>query len=344
MADTRFFSNAGPFTLAELARKSGSEILPNADPGRLLHDVAPLGGARKADLSFLDNRKYLPLLAETAAGACILKPDLLDRVPQDVQPLLNKDPYRAYAQCAQMFYPLASFEPGLSNRAHIAQSATIGANCRIDSGAVIGENVEIAENCWIGANTVVGQGVTIGVGTRIGANVTLQCCLIGSAVIIHPGACVGQDGFGFAMGGQGHLKVPQLGRVIIHDDVEIGSGTTIDRGAGPDTEIGAGTKIDNLVQIGHNVVIGRCCIIVSQVGISGSTMFGDFVVVGGQAGFVGHLKIGDGAQFAARSGVLADVPAGQVMGGNPAIPQKENLRRVVALKRLAQRRTDKTEK
>jgi UDP-3-O-[3-hydroxymyristoyl] glucosamine N-acyltransferase len=158
-------------------------------------------------------------------------------------------------------------------------------------------------------------------------------------VIVHPGVRIGQDGFGFAMGPKGHMKVPQIGRVIIQNDVEIGANTTIDRGANRDTVIGEGTKIDNLVQIAHNVTIGRHCVIVSQVGISGSTSLGDFVVVAGQAGLTGHLKIGMGAQIGAQSGVMSDVPAGQKWGGSPAVPLREWLKSIVLLQRLAKKDT-----
>ena len=188
----------------------------------------------------------------------------------------------------------------------------------------------------IGPNVVVGPDVRIGRDCAIGANSTVLCALIGDRVILHPGVRVGQDGFGFAMGPGGHLKVPQIGRVVIQDDVEIGANATIDRGANRDTVIGQGTKIDNLVQIAHNVVIGRNCVIVSQVGISGSCELGDFVAIGGQAGLAGHLKIGMGAQIGASSGLMNDVPAGQRWIGAPAKPIKEFWREIAALGKLAQ--------
>ena len=176
----------------------------------------------------------------------------------------------------------------------------------------------------------------------VGPNVTLQTCLIGSRTVIHAGVRIGEDGFGFSLGKNGHLKIPQLGRVIIEDDVEIGANTTIDRGAGPDTVIGSGTKIDNLVQIAHNVKIGRNCIIASQVGISGSTEIGDFVMFGGQAGLIGHLKIGDGAQIAAQSGVLRNIKSGEKVGGTPAVPMRHWLKGAVLMEKIIKKNNERS--
>jgi UDP-3-O-[3-hydroxymyristoyl] glucosamine N-acyltransferase len=209
----------------------------------------------------------------------------------------------------------------------------------VDPGAVIGPNAEVGSGTVVGAHAVVGPHCRIGRDCSIGPSVSIQNAFIGNRVILHPGARIGQDGFGFDMSPRGHLKVPQVGRVIIQDDVEIGANTTIDRGASRDTVIGEGTKIDNLVQIAHNVVIGRHCVIVGQVGISGSTTLEDFVVVGGQAGTAGHVRIGLGAQVAARSGVMTDIPPKGRWGGTPAQPIRDWHRTTVALKQLATRRT-----
>ena len=199
---------------------------------------------------------------------------------------------------------------------------------------MIGEKAKIAPGCVIGANSVIGAGCVLGEGTRIGSNVSIVCSLIGERVLIHSGVRIGQDGFGFAMGEE-HLKVPQLGRVVIGDDVEIGANTTVDRGSGPDTVIGTGSKIDNLVQIAHNVHLGRGCVIVAQAGISGSTKLDDYVVVGGQSGLTGHLHLGTGAQVAGNSGVMRDVGPGETVGGSPAVPIRDWHRQTVALSRLA---------
>ena len=210
----------------------------------------------------------------------------------------------------------------------------------VEPGAVIGAEAQIGSGTRVCAGAVVGYRCTVGRNCVIGAGAVVACTLVGDRVLLHPGVRVGQDGFGFAMGGGGHLKVPQIGRVIIQDDVEIGAGSTVDRGTLKDTIIGEGTKIDNLVQIGHNVVLGRHCVIVAQVGISGSSTLGDFVVMGGHSGAVGHVTIGDGAQIAGASHVKDNVPPGARMGGTPAKPLRQWAREIASITRLAQRRGD----
>ncbi|MCR6632097.1 MAG: UDP-3-O-(3-hydroxymyristoyl)glucosamine N-acyltransferase [Magnetospirillum sp.] len=338
MADSRFFSVAGPFTLARLAEISGAELAPGADPAAEFDDVAALDQAGAREVSFLDNRKYLPAFAASKAGAVIIHPDMADRAPAGMALLLSKDPYRAYAKVAQAFYPRPAVEPWVAPTAFIDPAAKVGEGCRIEHGAVVYAGAEVGARCHIGANAVIGAGVVLGDDCLIGANATVQFAVVGRNVNVYPGARIGQDGFGFAMGPQGHLKVPQLGRVIIGDNVEIGANTTIDRGAGPDTVIGSGCMIDNLVQIGHNVQLGRGCVIVAQVGISGSTRLGDFAAAGGQAGFAGHLTIGMGARVAAQAGVVKDVGPGETVGGTPAVPQMEWLRQSAALSKLVRRK------
>jgi UDP-3-O-[3-hydroxymyristoyl] glucosamine N-acyltransferase len=337
MADPRFYSVAGPFTLKQLAEIARADIASGADPQKAYADVAALDAAGPEDVSFLDNKRYVPAFSASKAGACLVDPALSGKAPQGMALLLTKEPYHAYGRIAAAFYPAEKMVTRVAPQAVIDPSAKLGADCRIDAGAVIGAGAELGARCHVAANAVVGRAVVLGDDCAVGPGASLIFCLVGSRVVIHAGVRIGQDGFGFALGPGGHTKIPQLGRVVIGDDVEIGANTTIDRGAGPDTVIGAGTRIDNLVQIAHNVRIGRNCVIVSQVGISGSTQVGDFVIMGGQAGLTGHLSIGSGARIAAQSGVMRDVEKGQTVAGSPASPAREHWRQIASLSALAKK-------
>jgi len=332
MADDRFFKKQGPFKAQHLAEIASAELRGDAD--LLINDVAALDQAASDQLSFLDNRKYLETFYSSQAGICLVHPDLADKAPEGMALLITREPYMGYAKIASTFYPAPRVEGYISEQASVAKSAEIEESVRIDAGAYIGENVKIAANSWIKANAAIHEGVEIGENCIISSNITISHTLIGNAVTIHPGCQIGQDGFGFASGPQGHVRIPQLGRVLIQDHVNIGANCTIDRGAGPDTIIGAGTQIDNLVQIGHNVQLGMGCVIVSQAGVSGSTKIGNFVVIAGKAGIGGHLTIGDGVTVAACAGVMRNIEAGQTVGGFPAIPQKEWLRQQAMIARL----------
>jgi UDP-3-O-[3-hydroxymyristoyl] glucosamine N-acyltransferase len=346
MSDPVFFRSAPHITLADILAWTGASWIgakaPGAaDPAAIAIDrVAPLDTAGPGALTFFDNPKYLDALAATRASACVVAPRYADRVPGGTLALVTSEPYRALAKVLSEMFP-ASVAPqsyfggaGVSPGAFLHHEARLEADVIVDPGAVIGPGAEVGSGSSIGPNAVIGPQVRIGRNCLIGPGVRIAHALIGNRVIIHAGAAIGQDGFGFAVGPRGHMKVPQIGRVIIQDDVEIGANTTIDRGALRDTVVGEGTKIDNLVQIGHNVRIGRHCLIVAQSGISGSTELADFVSVGGQAGFAGHLTVGAGAQIAAQSGVIADVPPQAKLGGTPARIFRDWLRAHIVLDRL----------
>lgn len=334
MADARFFKNNGPFSLKKIVEATGASPAADVDLSMPVQDVVALDKAQASDISFFDNPKYLDQFTHSQAGTCFLREKYVAHAPASMLKLVCKDPYLAYALTAQMFYTAESGVARISPDAHIDPSAQIGKHVTIEAGAFIGAHVTLGDHVTVKANTVIESGVSVGNNSLIGPLAAISHAIIGAHVTLHRGVAIGQDGFGFALGPQGHVKVPQLGRVIIEDHVEIGANTTIDRGAGPDTIIEAGTKIDNLVQIAHNVRIGKHSIIVAQVGISGSTRMGNGVVAGGQAGITGHLTIGDGAKIAAQAGIMTDLEAGQAYGGSPAVLIRDWHRQTIALNRL----------
>ena len=335
MPDSAFFKNVGSFNILQLSEIAKAELDDDVDFDFIIEDIAPISIAEKKHITFLDNIKYKQDYLKTKAGVCIVHKDMKNQnKPDGVILLYSDNPYMSYARVASAFYPEKKNSNSISKRASISSSAKIGNNCTIDDGVVIKDNVSIGNDCYIGANVVIAENVKIGANTTIDMNVSLSHALIGDNVRIHTGVRIGQEGFGFASGSSGHMSVPQLGRVIIEDSANIGANTTIDRGSGPDTIIGKGVRIDNLVQIGHNVKIGKYCVIVAQTGISGSTEIDDFTILAGQVGVAGHLKIGKNVRFGAQSGVMRDVPDDAELLGTPAVPIKQFMRQIAAIARL----------
>jgi UDP-3-O-[3-hydroxymyristoyl] glucosamine N-acyltransferase len=335
-----FFQPTRGFTVGEIAALTGAEPRDGSALGHRISNVAPLDLAGPNDLTFLDNAKYADQLGATRAGACLMIRRFEKQAPSQLAVLLAPEPYRAFVTVMRELFPQALRPSSLFDATGVAPGAFVHAAARlengvvVDPGAVIGPRAEIGAGTVIGPNAVIGPQVRIGRDCAIGAGSSIQHALIGDRVVVHPGCRIGQDGFGFIMGAKGHLKVPQVGRVVVQDEVEIGAGTTIDRGAIRDTVIGEGSKIDNLVQVGHNTSIGRHCVVVAQSGISGSVTLGDFVVLGARVGIRDHVTIGEGAQIAGTSVVYEDVPGGAQWGGSPAKPIKQWLREVALIKRL----------
>jgi UDP-3-O-[3-hydroxymyristoyl] glucosamine N-acyltransferase len=343
MAELLFFEPPAGLTLAEIVSLTGATARGGAPLDRRITNIAPLDQAGPSDLAFLDRPRFVDDLKATRAGICLLAARFVEHAPPDVGVLISSQPYRAFVEVTRRLFPSALrpsslFDAtGVAAGAHVHPRARLESDVTVDPGAVIGPRAEIGARTRIGATAVIGPGVRIGRECCIGTGASVTHCLIGDRVIVHPGSRIGQDGFGYVMDRGGHVKVPQIGRVIIQDDVEIGAGTTIDRGANRDTVIGEGTKIDNLVQVGHNVVIGRHCILVAQTGIAGSVTLGDFVVLGARVGVNNHVKIGEGAQIAAVSVVHGDVPPGARWGGIPAKPLKVWFREMTLLEQMAAR-------
>ena len=330
--DPRFFARTGPHDLAAVAAAAQAEV---AGACGALHGVAPLQVAGPGEVSFLHNRRYLDALLVTRAGAVIVSPELAGRLPEGVAGLVSAEPYAAWARVAALFHPRPPARPGVHRSAVVEAGAVVDATAEVGAHAVVGEGAVVGPRSRVGEGAVIGPGVVIGADCRIGALASLSHAVLGDRVYVYSGARIGQEGFGFAVTERGFLSVPQLGRVVLEDDVEVGANSTIDRGAALDTVIGAGSRLDNLVQIGHNVRLGRCCVVVAQAGISGSTTLEDFVEVAAQAGLTGHLTIGHKARIGAQAGVMGDVAARQAVVGSPAMPVREFFRNVAVLRRLA---------
>lgn len=347
MEPSSFFPTHGGLTIAALAELCAAELTQPDLEHRIVSGIAPLSRAQAADVTFITSRKALLDLHKSQAGAVFCSRGLAPEVPSHVAALVVAHPQAAFAMAGAALFP-AAMRPqpitavtGISPQAHVDPSARLEPGVTVEAGAIVGANVEIGAGTLIGAGAVIGHGVSIGRACSVSAGCTVQHALIGNEVILHPGVRIGQDGFGYVPGQRGIEKIVQIGRVIIQDRVEIGANSCLDRGALDDTVIGEGSKIDNLCQIGHNVRIGRHCIIVSQVGIAGSSTIGDMVMIGGATGVNGHVHIGDGAQIAAMSGVATDVPAGARWGGVPARPMRGMLRDAAEANARAFGRNDK---
>jgi UDP-3-O-[3-hydroxymyristoyl] glucosamine N-acyltransferase len=341
-----FFEKAGPFPLHVLAERIGVAVPAGADKSRAIVGVKTLSEAGPGDLSFAESRKYARELTATNAGACLVPDALSGASPHDTVALVSPAPYRSFILAMQAFYPDALYSKSAESRRGtrggdlIHPTAVIDESVTIEPGAIVCAEARIGAGTVIGAGAVIGYRVVVGRDGHIGPCASLMHTIIGDRVIIHGGVRIGQDGFGYSMGAKGHLKIPQIGRVLVHDDVEIGANSCIDRGALKDTVIGEGTKIDNLVHVAHNVVLGKHCVVAGQTGFGGSTVLEDFVVLGAQAGVKDHVRVGRGCQLAARAGVVGDIPPGTVVSGFPARPFREWAREVAAVKRLAKGRPE----
>ena len=336
MADKRFFPTPKPLSLAAVCEVLGLDIPDGADPDRFYCGVAPLQEAGPDTVSFLDNRKYVDAFRATKAGVVLVHPSMASDAPDSTLALVTPHPYKSFALIAQRFYPRgqAPSQTFIHGSAVIEPGAKIGAHCSVGANAVVEDGAEIGERTIIAPGVVIEAGVRIGSDCSIGANASISHALIGDRVTIYPGVRIGQDGFGFAMDAGGHVRIPQLGRVIIESDVEVGANSTIDRGAGPDTVIGQGAMIDNLVQIGHNVHVGPGCVIVAQSGVSGSTKLEPFAVLAAQSGIAGHLTIGTGARVGAKAGVMRDVDPGVEVMGYPAVAKRDFFKQIAMLAKL----------
>lgn len=334
MPDPRFFEDLGPISLSDLAHLTGAELAPGVDGGRAVRGVSILDRAGPDTVTFLSDRRLAPELARSRAGACFLHPRLAEQAPEGCAILLTPAPQAAYALAGHRLH-----RPRVSlSAAHVSPSARLEEGVQIGAGAVVGDEAQIGRGTLIGPGAVIGAGVTIGRDCEIGPRASISFALLGDRVRIYAGAVIGEAGFGATPGPKGLIDIPQLGRVIVQDGVTVGANTCIDRGAFDDTVVGENTKIDNLVQIAHNVRVGRNCVMAAHTGISGSVTIGDGAQFGGRAGVADHVIIGEGARIAAAAGVMKDVPPGETWGGSPARPVKRWMRETAWLSKMATRR------
>lgn len=331
MPDARFFEDLGPVSLADLAKLTGSSFAGNDLQIRI---AAPLSRAGEGAVTFFSDRRYVAELAATKASACFLTAEFADKAPAGCVALVTPLPQAAWAAAAAALH-----RPRVHDGAQaIHPTAELEEGALTAPGAVVGPGAKVGRGTIIGPNAVIGPGVAIGRDCRIGAGAYVGFALVGDGVHILANAVVGEAGFGATGGAGGVVDIPQLGRVILQDNVTVGAVSCVDRGAWDDTVIGENTKIDNLVQIAHNVRVGRNCVMASQTGISGSTVVGDGAAFGGRAGVADHITIGAGARLAAGSGAMKDVPPGETWGGVPARPLRQWMKESAWLMRNAARK------
>jgi UDP-3-O-[3-hydroxymyristoyl] glucosamine N-acyltransferase len=339
MVSSIFFSSIGEVTLNDLAEIGQAKLSDDKYGDVKISGVATIDTAKSDEITFLTNIKYADNLKNSNALACITSANLLDKAPDGMPVIISDNPHYSYALIARYMYKDESSYSICVGQELVSPTAKIGKNSRIETGAVLGDNVTVGDNCFIGTGAVVCRGVHIGDNCNIYSNVTISHAIIGNNVTIYSGAVIGKEGFGFATHHGQHIRVPQLGSVVIGDNVSIGGNSTVDRGSCCDTLIGDYCQIDNLVQIAHNVKMGRGCVIAAQAGVAGSTKLGDYVVLGGQVGVAGHLNIGTGVQIAAQSGLTKDASSGKKLGGTPAVSLAQYHRQAITLRKITNKKT-----
>lgn len=321
-------------TAAEIAAAVGGTLSGSGDAA--VDAIAPLDRATARELSFLATAKYAPLFERSLAGVVLVTAELATAPGRCAARVVVRNPHDALLSLIPRFYRQAARVPGVHPTAIVAAGARVGAAATIEAYAVIGDGAELGDRAWVGSHSVVGAGVKAGSDLHLFPHVTLYSgTVLGNRVTVHSGARLGSDGFGYVYRDGVHEKIPHVGRCLIGDDVEIGANSTIDRGSIDDTVVGAGTKIDNLVQLGHNVRVGRLCLLMAQVGVAGSSHVEDGAILAGQVGIAGHLTVGAGARLAAQAGVISDIPPGETWGGYPARPHRESLRSSATLRKLS---------
>jgi UDP-3-O-[3-hydroxymyristoyl] glucosamine N-acyltransferase len=341
MTEPVFFAPSRSVSVAEIAELTGATLVEASHGDRLITGIASASAGGEGKLVFVEGKRNAELLRHLSASAVLCTADLADLSPRKIATLVTPQPQWAFALVGRLLYPTAARpqpltgETGISARSFVSKKAHLEPNVIVEAGAVIGPGAAVGAGSVVAANAVIGAGCQIGRDCFVGPCATVQYALIGNRVVIHGGAQIGREGFGFVAGPRGAERLPQIGRVILQDDVEIGANTAVDRGALADTVIGEGTKIDNLVQIAHNARIGRGCLIAGNVGLSGSVTVGDYVQIGGGAGIADHLTIGTGARLAAGAGLMHDIPPGERWIGAPAAPAKQKMREFAIMRRMA---------